>query len=87
MRSCSRHLWQNGLSLCYGMVEVAVSGAADKPGHLNPSASAVLAVPADACVHAPLHRAYVSPASSLGSASTTSGCGVHQSIFAEIQWY
>ena len=86
MRSHPRHLSQIGSSLHHAILAGAAAKA-DTPEHSNPAASTVLAVPADACVHEPLRRAYVSPASSLGSASITLACGVHQSLSAGSQSY
>jgi hypothetical protein len=66
---------------------VAAVVAAGILGRWDLSVTAVLAVPADACVHVLRRRAYVSLASSPRTASTTLGCDVHQSLSAEIRWY
>ncbi len=67
---------------------VAVAGAVvDTPGHSNPMPSALLAVLAEACDLEPHHRAYVSQASSPGSANTTWACAVHRLLSEETQVY
>ena len=66
-------------------MHVVVGVVADTSGHPDSSASAVLVVLAEAGVHVPLHPAYVSQASSLGSASTTWACGVHRLLYVETQ--
>jgi hypothetical protein len=61
----------------------------DTPEHTNLSVSAVgdPLVPADDCLHVPLHRAHDLPANSLESASTTFAREVHQSLSVETQSY
>jgi len=79
---CWHLLWMN-LTLCCAIVVAVAVAAAGRQGHLILSGAVALAVPADASVPALPHCAYVLPASSLGSGSTTLAYDAHQWQFEE----